>query len=195
MNPWGQSIQSASDTMGNAVDEMGDLKTLFEREFAEPGAVSDATVAQFRKSLHAAYRAIEQTAMLFNSVADAHRMATLTFLAGKRLTRDQFYILLATECIEWTNKHLGLSDFEDFELIELFRYVGKDRKGYIYLGDDIDDVPKDAADDWSLEIIASTYRKAIIPPEEIRWADLFPEQREFFEKYRPDAVGRFLQDE
>ena len=132
--------------------------------------------------------------MLFTSVADAQRMATLTFIVGKRLTRDQFYILLASECIEWTNKHLGLSDFEDFELIELFLYEGKNRKGYIYLGDGIDDVPKDAVDDWYVQFLKSTYRQAIIPPEETRWSDLRPEQRKFFEKYRPDAVHRFLRD-
>ena len=195
MNPWGESIQSASDTFGAALDEMDDLKTIFEREFVEPGAVSEATIAQFRKSLGATYRAIEQTAILYNSVADAQRMATLTFLAGKRLTRDQFYILLATETIEWTNKHLGLSDFEDFELIELFRYVGKDRKGYIYLGDDIDDAPDADEDDWYMQFLSRTYRKALIPPEEVRWSYLEPEQREFFEKYRPDVVDRFLRDE
>ena len=192
MNPWGESIQSASKTMGAALDEMGDLKTLFEREFVESGVVSEATIRQFEKALGATYRAIEQTALLYNSVADAQSMATLTFLAGKRLTRDQFYILLASETIEWTNKHLGLSDFEDFELIELMRYVGKDRKGYIYLGDDINDVPETADDDWYGQFLSSTYRKAIIPPEEIRWSDLQPEQRAFFEKYRPDVVHRFL---
>jgi len=192
MNPWGQSIQSASDTFGAALDELGDLKTLFNRDFVEAGAVNEATIQQFRKALGSTYRAIEQTVDLYNSVADAQRMATLTFLAGKRLTRDQFYILLATESIEWTNKHLGLSDFEDFELVELLRYVGEDRKGYIYLGDDIDDVPDADEDDWYMQFLSKTYRKAIIPPEEIRWSDLQPEQREFFEKYRPDVVERFV---
>lgn len=139
-------------------------------------------------------KSLERTAGVFNSVADAQRIATLTFLSGKKLSRDQFYILLASECIEWTNKHLGLSDFEDFELMELLRYEGDDRQGYIYLGDDIDDVPNDAVDDWYLQFLTSTYRKAIIPPEDIRWSDLRSEQRSFFEKYLPDAVGRFLGD-
>jgi hypothetical protein len=194
MNPWGQSIQRASNTFGTALDEMSDLKTLFKREFVEPGAVSETTIRQFEKALGATYHAIEQTALLYNSVADAQRMATLTFLAGNRLTRDQFYILLASEYIEWTNKHLGLSDFEDFELIELMRYVGKDRKGYIYLGDDINEMPEDDDDDWYMQFLSTTYRKAIIPPEEIRWNDLQPEQRGFFEKYRPDVVDRFIHE-
>jgi hypothetical protein len=195
MNPWGESIQSANETVGAAVDELGDLITLFNREIAGPSLLRDETVAQMRAALFAMSKSLEQTASMFSSVADAQRMATLTFLSGKQLTRDQFYILLASESIEWTNKFLGLSDFEDFELMELLRFEGKDRQGYIYLQDDIDDVPKDAVDDWYLQFLSSTYRKAIIPPEEIRWSDLRPEQRSFFEKYLPDAVDRFVRDE
>ncbi|MDX2412970.1 MAG: hypothetical protein QNK16_11390 [Woeseiaceae bacterium] len=55
-------------------------------------------------------------------------------------------------------------------------------------------MPAEAVDDWYLQFLTNTYRKAIIPPEEIRWSDLRSEQRSFFEKYLPDAVGRFLGD-
>ena len=194
MNPWGESIQTANETVGAAVDDLGDLITLFNREISGPCLLGDKAIEKMRTSLFAMSKSLERTASMFNSVADAQRMATLTFLSGKKLTRDQFYILLASESIEWTNKTLGLSDFEDFELIELLRYEGKDRKGYIYLADDIDDVPTEAVDDWYLQFLTSTYRKAIIPPEDIHWSDLRPEQRSFFEKYLPDAVGRFLRD-
>ena len=195
MNPWGESIQTANETVGAAVDDLGDLITLFNREIAGPCLLGDKAIEKMRTSLFAMSKSLERTAGMFSSVADAQRMATLTFLSGKKLTRDQFYILLASESIEWTNKTLGLSDFEDFELIELLRYEGKDRKGYIYLADDIDDVPTEAVDDWYLQFLTSTYRKAIIPPEDIHWSDLRPEQRSFFEKYLPDAVDRFLRDD
>jgi hypothetical protein len=52
----------------------------------------------------------------------------LNFLAGRKLNREEFYILLATGCVEWTNKTVGLSDFDDYELIDLLRYEGEDRK-------------------------------------------------------------------
>ena len=101
----------------------------------------------------------------------------MTFLAGKKLNGKQFYFLLMSESLEWTNKHLGLSDFEDFELFDLLRYEGTQRRGYIYLATDIDDLPDIGADDWLLRLISNTYRKAIIPPEEIRWSTLQPEQQ------------------
>lgn len=195
MNPWGDSIQSANQTIGAAVDELGDLITLFNRDIVPPRLLPEETVTQVRSSLAALSKSLEQTAKMFSGIADAQSRAVLTFLGGKKLSRDQFYILLASESIEWTNKTLGLSDFEDYELMELLRYEGNDRQGYIYLGTDIDDLPKAAVDDWYLQFVSSTYRKAIIPPEEIHWADLSPEQRAFFEKYLPDAAARFLRDE
>lgn len=195
MNPWGDSIQSANQTIGVAVDELGDLITLFNRDVASNSNLPEETIAQVGSSLKALAKSLELTALQFSGVADAQSRATLAFLSGKKLSRDQFYILLASECIEWTNKTLGLSDFEDFELIELLRYEGTDRQGYIYLGADIDDVPKEAVDDWYLNFLSRTYRKAIIPPEEIHWFDLKPEQRSFFEEYLPDAADRFLRDE
>ncbi len=195
MNPWGDSIQSANQTIGAAVDELGDLITLFNRDIVPPRLLPEETVTQVRSSLAALSKSLEQTAKMFSGIADAQSLAVLTFLGGKKLSRDQFYILLASESIEWTNKTLGLSDFEDYELMELLRYEGNDRQGYIYLGTDIDDLPKAAVDDWYLQFLTSTYRKAIIPPEEIRWIELSDEQRSFFEKYLPDAADRFLHDE
>jgi len=195
MNPWGDSIQSANQTIGAAVDELGDLITLFNRDIVPPRLLPEETVTQVRSSLAALSKSLERTARMFSGIADAQSRAVLTFLGGKKLSRDQFYILLASESIEWTNKTLGLSDFEDYELMELLRYEGNDRQGYIYLGTDIDDLPKAAVDDWYLQFLTSTYRKAIIPPEEIRWIELSDEQRSFFEKYLPDAADRFLHDE
>jgi hypothetical protein len=104
-------------------------------------------------------------------------------------------LLLASECLEWTNKHLGLAEYEDFELFELLRFEGDDRQGYIYLAADIEDRPEIGADDWFLELVAGTYRKAIIPPEDIQWSALSPEQRDFFEQNRPDVAKRFRRDD
>jgi len=103
MNPWGDSIQSANQTIGAAVDELGDLITLFNRDIVPPRLLPEETVTQVRSSLAALSKSLEQTAKMFSGIADAQSLAVLTFLGGKKLSRDQFYILLASESIEWTN--------------------------------------------------------------------------------------------
>ena len=103
--------------------------------------------------------------------------------------------MLATECVEWTNKTVGLSDLDDFELFDLLRYESKDQSGYIYLAPDIDDLPDVEPDDWTFSFMSRTYRRAIIAPETIQWSNLSPRQRSFFQKYLPDVVGRFINDD
>jgi hypothetical protein len=150
---------------------------------------------QLGDSLYALNDALQKLTVSVGGVADAHSRALLSFLAGRRLDRQQFYILLATECIEWTNKTVGLSDFDDFELFDLLRYEAKGQSGYIYLAPDIDDLPDVEPDDWTLAFMTRTYRRAIIAPEAIQWSDLSLRQRSFFEKYLPEVVGRFVHDD
>jgi hypothetical protein len=195
MNPWGESIQSATKSIGSAVDELGDLIQFFNRNIACAGWLPNDHISQISTSLTALQKSLQQAAESLDPIADLQGRATLTFLAGKKLNREQFYFLLMSESLEWTNKNLGLSDFDDFELFDLLRYKGTERQGYIYLCEDVDDLPDIGADDWFLKLLSSTYRKAIIPPEEIRWHTLQPEQREFFKRYLPKMVGRFIHDE
>ena len=195
MKPWGESVKSATQSASTAVDELGDVITWFKRDIEGSTAIPQKTTARVRASLALLSESIAELAGAIHKVSDAQSRATLSFMAGNRLTRDQFYILLASECLEWTNKALGLADLEDFELFEMLRFEGAERQGYIYLADDIDDLPDVGMDDWWLGLVSRTYRKAIIPPEDIQWDDLRPEQRAFFEKSLPDAADRFLRDE
>lgn len=191
MNSWGQSCQTVNQCLQSAVDAMDELTTCFRREIEGKNRVPAATARQIRKSLVGLGNSLEQLALSVSGIADAHNQAILSLLAGKRLDREQFYVLLATECVEWTNKNVGLSDFDDYELFDLLRYEDRDKCGYIYLASDIDDLPDIAPDDWALGFLSRTYRRAIIPPEDIEWNRLSPRQRSFFEKYLPDAVARF----
>ena len=195
MNPWGDSVQSATKSIGSAVDELGDLIQFFNRNIACARSLPNDHISQISASLTALQKSLQQAAESLSPIADLQGLATLTFLAGKKLNREQFYFLLMSESLEWTNKNLGLSDFDDFELFDLLRHEGSQRQGNIYLDEDIDDLPDIGADDWFLKLLSSTYRKAIIPPEEIRWSTLQPEQREFFTRYLPRVVVRFIHDE
>ena len=195
MNQWGQSCQAANQSLRTAIDAVDDLMTCFQRDIDGRSRISSETTNQLGDSLYALNDALQKLTASVGGVADAHSRALLSFLAGRRLDRQQFYILLATECIEWTNKTVGLSDFDDFELFDLLRYEAAGQSGYIYLAPDIDDLPDVAPDDWTLAFMTRTYRRAIIAPEAIQWSNLSPRQRSFFKEYLPEVVDRFIHDE
>ena len=195
MNQWGESASAVNQYVGTAVDELGDLITWFRRDIVAKKRIPRNKIAQVNKSLTTLSEALQSLAGAVSGIADAQGRAMLTLLSGKRLNREEFYILLVTECVEWTNKTVGLSDFDDYELFNLLRYEGENRNGYIYLAADIDELPQIDPDDWTLSFVTRTYRKAIIPPEEIQWSTLNSEQRSFFENYLPETVGRFKHDE
>ncbi|MBU2677652.1 MAG: hypothetical protein KJP16_11250 [Gammaproteobacteria bacterium] len=194
MNAWGQSCQAADQSLRSAVDAMGDLITCFNRDINGKSRITQRTVKQMARSLNELSDSLETLTVSVSGVADAQSSAILSFLAGNRLDREQFYVLLATECVEWTNKNVGLSDFDDFELFDLLRHEANGQSGYIYLAPDIDDLPDVDPDDWTLGFLSRTYRKAIIPPGAIEWTCLSPRQRTFFQKYLPQVVGRFIHD-
>jgi hypothetical protein len=132
MNQWGQSCQAANQSLRTAIDAMDDLMTCFQRDIDGRSRISSDMRMQLGNSLYEVNGALKKLTASVGGVADAHSRALLSFLGGKRLNREQFYILLATGCVEWTNKTVGLSDFDDFELFELLRYEAKGQSGYIY---------------------------------------------------------------
>jgi hypothetical protein len=194
MNTWGQSCQAVNQSLQSAVDAMEDLATCFRRDIEGKNRVPLATARQMGHSLAELRDSLIKLTVSVSGVADAQSRAILSFLAGNRLDREEFYILLATECVEWTNKNIGLSDFDDYELFDLLRFEGADKSGYIYLAPDIDALPDVDPDDWTLQFISQTYRKAIIPPESIEWRDLSSRQRVFFRKHLPETVSRFIHE-
>ena len=174
---------------------MGDLMTCFQRDVDGRSRISSETRMQLGESLYELNDALQKLTDSVGGVADAHSRALLSLLAGRRLDRHQFYILLATECVEWTNQTVGLSDFDDFELFDLLRYESAGRSGYIYLAKDIHFRPDVDPDDWTLSFRSRSYRRAVIAPEAIQWSTLSPRQHSFFKEYLPEVVDRFIHDE
>mgnify|MGYP006987967085 CR=1 FL=1 len=60
--------------------------------------------------------------------------------------------------------------------------------------DSVNELPDPTFHNQCTSFLTTTYCSAIMPPDEVRSADLLPEQREFFGKYRPDTVERFTHD-
>ena len=52
-------------------------------------------------------------------------------IRGQRLSREQFHIAMALALLNFTNKSVGLSDFDDYEIFEHFYFEDEDRSGVI----------------------------------------------------------------
>ena len=92
MNQWGQSCQVANQSLRTAVDAMGDLMTCFQRDIDGRSRISAETTRQMGDSLYELSDALQKLTAAIGGVADAHSRALLSFLGGKRLDREQFYI-------------------------------------------------------------------------------------------------------
>ncbi len=191
MNAWGESCQYANQHMFNAVDAMDELFVYFERHIEGKTRIPTKTTDQMRRSFNKLVFALNSLAKSVEGIADAQNAATMALLAGHQVTRQQFYILLATGCVEWTNKSFGLAELDDFELFHMLRYESEDRNGYIHLGAAIDDSPAVRENDWVFDLLLRTYGKVAIAPETLHWRSLSARQRAFFRRNLPDVIERF----
>jgi len=114
--------------------------------------------------------------------------ALLDCLGGRRLTKEQFHLLMALNCLKFTNKSIGLSNFEDYEVFEKFCY--EDGDGYShYISPGVKPLSPPVVDGHTTIIEGRLGPDKA--PEDIPWERLKPEQRSFFEKYLPEIAARF----
>jgi hypothetical protein len=83
MELWGDTVKSARQSAADAVDELDEIITWFNRDVMDSGAFSRKTLSGVSVSLTLLSESIAQLAHAINKVADAQSHATLTFLAGK----------------------------------------------------------------------------------------------------------------
>lgn len=110
-------------------------------------------------------------------------------MRGRPLTREEFHLAMAFGVLNFTNKNCGLSEFDDYDVFANFCYEDEERFAYI--------MPEQRP--LSSERLGDTgsgkVRACIIgpglPPEEIHWDRLRPEQRAFFERNIPEVAARF----
>jgi hypothetical protein len=112
-------------------------------------------------------------------------------LCGCRLTRAEFHLFIALhpEILNFTNKFLGLSDFDDYEVFDHCCYEGENKSGYI----DPDRHP-DPPLQGTERILKARYPGPTMAPEDIFWNRLRPEQQSFFEHHLPKVAIRFKRD-
>jgi hypothetical protein len=100
-------------------------------------------------------------------------------LVGRRLTREEFFLLAAAGDLLYSNKAVGLSAHDDYEVHEMFHYEDQERVCHI---------------NPDLKPRSSNGRLLLrfgVCPEEIPLAGLRGEQRKFFEEKLPEIAARF----
>ncbi len=102
------------------------------------------------------------------------------YLSALKLTKEEFYLIKAMdmEIPLMGAKDFHLSDWDDFEFFNYFRYEDEQRTSYI-------NPTLTQTDKMKVEI------KFGEPPEELELSALRPEQNMFFQKYLPEVYGRF----
>lgn len=95
------------------------------------------------------------------------------YLGGFLLSREEFF-LLASRGLASVDMPWG----DEYDVFRMFHYEDSDQRGYI----NPSERPR----------VPGTVRVRLgIPPEEIAWERLRPEQRDFFERHLPQVAGRF----
>lgn len=98
------------------------------------------------------------------------------FFAGRRLSREEYYLVAAMAGPWATASQLGLLPFDDYALFELMYYEDDERRCYI--NPDLKFKPGRAGG----------FGK---PPELLKAVALRPEQHEFFAEFMPEVYRRF----
>lgn len=126
---------------------------------------------------------------------------TRRLLAGSRLNREQFYLLVAAGLTDELMEPVGVNPMSEFELFTLLYYEDGRRGGYI------NPQKRPVRTEITVErprgkdkIIAIGKRFIVdevpgIAPEEISARLLRPEQHRFFRTHLPETYRRFARDD
>jgi hypothetical protein len=178
---WSGNLRELVDVVERVEQIVHDLyRWASESEVASdalPGQIPEPVRMQFDTAFAATERA-RRLAMLLHdrlNIAPSER-----FLNGRRLTREQFYLIRA-EGWEFDNRlALGLEGLDDYELFEHLCY--EDGHRYCYIN------PAAEPREPHSNTIGLRFGT---PPEELSRGALRPEQILFFQKHAPDVLARF----
>ena len=106
-------------------------------------------------------------------------------LTGQQLTREEFYILAAQGILKIPS---AAGRGEAFEEFGCYLYEDEERKGFI-----------DPSENTEAELVEEDSTQATQPqigimPEDVRKSRLSPDQKAYFQKYKPDLFSRFRND-
>ena len=177
---WPQQVQSHRESCRMAERELARLD-----EALDTGADVQPLVSQLQEMM----QEIRQTA--------DHLCETLVVGPAKKvfsidrinLSSEQYHLLQAAGAAFPTVKSWGICDVDDFELYAMCVYEDDEKVCFMAP----DETPE--VDTFDEKTGRGRIRlRMACSPEELKLKHLRPEQRAFFEKYRPDVIQRMQQE-
>ncbi len=183
MGSWADDIKTVQKSAEHVTDALAELDgwltgTGGSRE-GQPAPLPERVQA-FLELLRAEMSRIGQAGVGLFKRLSTEPVAKL--LGGSPLTREEFHLLQAMGIPLAAARSLGLAPLDDFEVLGLLRYEEGARRAYINPGLS------------NAKTAARGELRYGIAPEDVRLADLRPEQRAFFETHCPGLLARFRRE-
>ena len=182
------SIRSAGTSSKDATDALRSFVQFFEENYDRIRALP-SDVRDTLDSLHGALKNLSSSTS--NAISDIDD-AQYYFLSGRKLNREQFYFLTALGVLNYTNKSVGLSKFNDYDVYCFFCYEDDNRYAIIDAQKQPERPVKVTVDEHGnkcMEVSAKV--GAFEAPEDLSWDRLSSMQQSFFEENFPDVASRF----
>ena len=136
-------------------------------------------------------KSLQNVATFIDAIDDTNTSLIIKAMSGQFLSREQFHLLSALGALNYTNKVAGLSEYDDYEVFQNFCY--ENDKVHAYITPDMEPLGPEVTIDGTTTFKVRAFNPGL-PPEEIPWDRLKPEQRLFFERYLPDVAARFKRE-
>ena len=172
-SPWAEYFTSASADLENAIAAAKAVEDWIRNYLVGVHRAPRESPPNVQEQLMTLHRSLDAARATVAELSERIRFIPVNKrVLGRRLSREEYFVLLAQGVALGSHKDLGLSKLDDYEVFDMFFYEDDERLGYIN---------------------PSPPGTATLPndvhPEEISFDRLRPEQRVFFDKHLP-AVGK-----
>lgn len=175
---WAIEMLSMQDLGENAREALDAVVHVLD----EADTVRDALKSPAFQTLHQSINSIRKLA---SCAEERYRRGPLrTFVAGKKLSPEEYYVLRAQGVSVGSCRELGLIAFDDYDVHEMLCYENDSKWTYINVGEK----PRDPA-------LTKVGCRIGCSPEECSLKSLRPEQEAFFREYLPHVYERFADDD
>ncbi len=179
---WLEDLRSAKSAIKSAEQAMRDVRARLYQNGTRGFAL------ELDRSFESLDKSLQNVATFVHAIDETNTSLIIKAMSGQFLSREQFHLLSALGGLNYTNKDAGLSDYDDYEVFQNFCYDSGEVHAYIT--PTMEPLGPPVTIDGTTTFKARAFNPGL-PPEEIPWDRLKPEQRLFFERYLPDVAVRF----
>ncbi len=182
---WLEDLQSAKSAIKSAEQAIRDVRAWVYQDGTRRFPL------ELDQSFESLDKSLQNAATFVDAIDRKHTLLLIKGLSGQSLSREQFLLLNALGGLNYTNKSAGLSEYDDYEVFQNFCY--ESGEVHAYITPSMKPLGPPATIDGTTTVEVRAFNPGL-PPEEIPWDRLKPEQRLFFERYLPDVAARFKRE-